>query len=297
MKQITRILGALAVIVITFLIIDQAFGLMADKMIATQSTGKPAYDISRKGTEKLVVVGSSRASHHYDTKYFTDSLDLPSYNLGMDGRGLTYYEAVLMSYLDNNRPEIIVLDLLPSDFDGNLNERVSALYPYMKGNRHIERISREVSPSNSLTLKSNLYAYNAALLPELKWKLQKYNPDNLGFIPLEPKKMNGMVESELDISANIDSVSLMSFNNIVKTARERNIKLVVVVSPIFNKLKGMDNFNRIVNQYDNVYFINDASFQFKEPSAMYNDNAHLNKDGARVFSKKFISQLDSINSL
>lgn len=296
MKEIGKIIAALVVMLATFCLADVIFGIIADKTINSKSNGKPAYDLMRKEDDKLVIFGSSRASHHYDTKFLTDSLNIPSYNFGMDGRGLTYHDVILSNYLKSNKPEIVVLDLIPTDLEGGWNERISILYPYLTRYEDVERVASELDPSNNLILRSNLYRYNSALLSELKWKFEKYSPDGRGYIPLEPKPMIGMTESELVISEDVDSLSLKSLRNIAEVTDKKEIPLVIVISPIFNKLKNKDKIIGLIKQNaPNAKVIDDSGFRFGDDSNYFNDNAHLNKKGALIFTKYLMSQLESLN--
>lgn len=295
MKEVGKIVAALALMLATFCLADLLFGLIADRAITSSSHGKPAYDLQRKGDEKLIILGSSRASHHYDTVLLTDSLNLSSYNYGMDGRGLTYHDVILSNLLKNNNPEIIVLDIIPTDLDGSWNERVSILYPYSPRYEDVKKIASEMDPSNSFMLNSSLYRYNAAMLSELKWKFQKYNSENRGYIPLEPKPMIGITEGEIVIPEKADSISLKSLRNIAKSAEENHIPFVIVISPIYNKVKNMDSFISLIRQNaPNANIIDDSGFRFGHDSDYFNDNMHLNKDGALIFTKHFKTQLDSI---
>lgn len=298
MREIGKIIAALAVIFATFCLADILFGYIADRAIAYKSHGKPAYDLRRDGDDKMIILGSSRASHHYDTVLLTDSLNMSSYNYGMDGRGLTYHDVILSNYLKNNMPEIIVLDLIPTDLDGSWNERVSILYPYSQRNENVKRIASELDPSNNFMLNSSLYRYNSAMLSEIKWKFQKYNTESRGYIPLEPKPMMGITEEEFVIPEKIDSISLKSLRNIARAAEDNHIPFVIAISPIYNKLKNKDFFINLIKQNaPNANIIDDSGFRFGRDSEYFNDNMHLNKEGALIFTKHFKMQLDSVASI
>ena len=295
MKELGKIIYALLIISATFIITDRLFGLVADRNIAAKSGGKPSYDLNRIGDEKMIILGSSRAAHHYDTEYLTDSLGIPSYNFGIDGRGITYHEAILSTALKKDSPQLIILDINPEDFKGFWNERISILYPYLPKHNDIKRIATDVDTINRLMLKSNLYRYNSALLSELKWKFQKYKGEKRGYSPLEPKIMNGMAEIDLNISETIDSVTLKSFRNIIKMTEENKIPLIIVISPIYNKIPNIEFLIDIIKRNaPNAYLIDDSDMRFGDNSLYFNDNAHLNKDGALLFTKYLYSQLDSI---
>lgn len=59
----------------------------------------------------VVVVGSSRASHHYVTKIIEDTLGVPAYNVARDGCFFSYNCCVVNSILDRYSPKMIIWEM------------------------------------------------------------------------------------------------------------------------------------------------------------------------------------------
>ena len=58
----------------------------------------------------ILIFGSSRANHHYDTKIIEDASGLSAYNTGRDGNYIFFQNALLKSILKRYNPKQIILD-------------------------------------------------------------------------------------------------------------------------------------------------------------------------------------------
>ena len=102
-KGFTRFwIVALSVILIV-ITLDFTFGKIMDWMLPQISNqgdiGKTYFALNDVETP-VVIVGSSRASHHYVTQMIEDSLGMPAYNIGRDGCFYSYNCCVINSIMD-----------------------------------------------------------------------------------------------------------------------------------------------------------------------------------------------------
>ena len=67
----------------------------------------------------VLVLGSSRANHHYVSSMFKDSLGLSCYNAGRDGHDILYAYMIFQSFLERNMPKMVVIDIASSMMDGS----------------------------------------------------------------------------------------------------------------------------------------------------------------------------------
>ena len=80
-----------------FFAIDSLFGIVFDKIFFVQKR-KLTYAIEQSN-ESLLILGSSRAQHHYNSQILADSLGLSVYNAGVSGQNIYFHYALLKSVL------------------------------------------------------------------------------------------------------------------------------------------------------------------------------------------------------
>lgn len=61
----------------------------------------------------VVVIGSSKASHHYVPQMLEDSLGMTAYNCGHDGCFFLYQNCIINMILDRYTPKMILWDIQP----------------------------------------------------------------------------------------------------------------------------------------------------------------------------------------
>lgn len=296
MRQLVKIISGLLVILATAVAMDFMFGLFADRFFLDKVYSKTQYSMMSDADADIVVFGSSRASHHYDTPFMTDSLGIKSYNAGQDGRGLTFHLPLLKSYLRHNAPDIVLLELLPT-MDGYWNDRISMLFPLSDIDESIVEEAYDINPYYSFYLKSNLYRHNSNLVDEVKARLHPYDLDSRGFDPLVPDKKHDFESLQVSDEGvgSADSIETKALVDIIKTCRDKNIKLVAVISPIYGEVK----INRRlldVLENENVMFLDNRALDLGSDRAKYfNDPMHMNALGARKYTEFVTKQLrDSV---
>ena len=67
--------------------------------------------------QKILILGSSRASHHYIPAIIEDSLGMSCYNAGKDKQGVFYSLAILKAVCARHRPQGVILDITPFSFE------------------------------------------------------------------------------------------------------------------------------------------------------------------------------------
>ena len=138
-NSIVKFFITLLIICVLTFGIDVTVGLVMDRMLPKISnqgdTGKTYFSLYEVNTPVLIV-GSSRATHHYVTQMIEDTIGLSTYNVGRDGCYFNYNCCVIHSVLDRYTPKLIVWENggnYLSEDDGSLNQ----LYPYYGKNKHI----------------------------------------------------------------------------------------------------------------------------------------------------------------
>ena len=235
----------------------------------------------------VLILGSSRARHHYNPQILSDTLDMSVYNAGRDGCFLVYQWAQFRLMLDRYTPKVVILEVTPYDF--NLNEsdyeRLSGLLPYQDC-LSFQEVIKEKSHWERWKCLSAVYPYNSQVLSLLTTLKTTGNIRPDGFDPIE-----GSVESPMDTgnggaSGSIDEEKVRLMGDIIDLCEKNNIALYMVTSPYFihfTSSKTLDLVQQMCNKRDVPYisFLNHPAFA---DGSLYQTADHLNGEGADIFT-------------
>lgn len=242
----------------------------------------------------VLVLGSSRANHHYVSSMFKDSLGLTCYNAGRDGHDILYATMVLRSFLERCTPKLVITDLNSSMMDGSWiksNKDMSCFYGASKAVTEI--LDQDVLKGfDKIKMMSNLYRYNNTL----EWIATAYLSnwgEGDGYFPM-PVTNNGMTKIVgKDHKFTPHPKCLAYLDDIVKTCMEKNIQLILCVSPSLSySLHGINDWMKEYGQQHQIKtldFTGDSTY-VDHPNLFF-DATHLNDNGARIFTKEFIGRL------
>lgn len=273
-------------------IVDVGFGLVCDWLQHHAKGGMTKRIQQTAFIQKadVVVMGSSRAHHHYVSSILADSLGMTAYNAGVDGNGIVLASGLYELMAERYSPKVILYDVEPAfDInvyaeDGNNTRYIGWLRPFVS-NSGVCDIVKRVDPSEQFKTMSALFRYNSKAPDLVKdmFAISDYTED--GFAPMygemktEPVKNNGGGPSQ------IDTLKINMLEEFVAKLSKSNTRLILMASPkygamtseIFNPVKA------ICNKYGVEFwdFYCTTEFQkldyFKEPM-------HLNEQGATAFS-------------
>ena len=294
-----RFLIVLTVFAIFLLVADCCFGWIMDYM-RLHSSGGPTEKmerITRTGQEDILIMGSSRACHHYDPGLFEPVMGLSAYNAGFEGNGIVLMYGLLLLRTQNHAPKLIVYDVTPEydiykhDDDNNLRY-LSYLRPYGNDSALASMIS-SVSKNESFKLHSNLYRYNSSCLTVANDFRTGSQESDLGYVPMYGRLDSFPVSEQRSSYNQVDTTKLLLFRDFIHLAFNKGIRIIVVASPkggrndssVFSPLKSLLE-EEGVPFWDSYY---DESIS-TQPS-LFNDPAHLNKEGAELFTNKLLTEL------
>lgn len=298
-NQIIKIFIAILIILATVAGIDILFGKFADMLFIHSNISKFSYAINSQENPDIVIFGSSKAENHYDTPYINDSLKISAFNLGEPGRTLTYHEAAMASYLKKHSPKTVVLDLLPNDLTGEDNNRIKPLYPYIDEYPEIYQVAIKADKHNKFFLNSHLLRYNTEILEHIKKYRHPFSALSYGFTPLKSRNsLSDLQEEIFSEGYKIDPVAKNCLIDIIELCKSKKVNFVVVYSPEFYIRNHELPITEICDSLG-VKLIDERLFRSPvDPTEYFYDNRHLNKKGARAFTKRFMEHLaqDSIIS-
>ena len=302
MNHIKKIIITLALFCTCFFILDYIIGLLLDNIrhnlpMDGERTAKAEYVINDVDAD-IIIIGSSRAQVHYDTKVFRDSIPSKTvFNCGGDGQKFWYCDIVTNCILNRYSPQLIIWDFLLDDLESN-NENLSLLYPYYKENDYIKCRLLEREPLLSIKLLLNTYRYNgsgsriitASRLPK------DYGKDKFGYSGHKPLKTVSLFFNDLTFKPMApDADKVASLEKTIKKAKAMGVPLVFAISPVVNRIKGLNTtieaLKGLCLKY-NVMFIDDSQLVgfVGNPSRGY-DSGHLNSDAAAEFTKLLVGKI------
>ena len=284
--------------------IDFCIGLIGDYLQANAKGGdtRKLNDLVMNDRHDIIILGSSRARHHYDTPYLSDTLGLDVYNAGYDGNGVVLAYGLLDMILARYQPKLVIFDVEPSfdisvySGDNNHKRYISLLKPYYSKSR-VREVIKDVSYEEWYKVHFGMLRYNSSLISLIADYLRSDNrsvPD-YGYEPLvgcydgEPRISTGINDPE-------DSFKLKYIGELIDLAQSHDVPIVFVASPQYGKnLSSVLQPAAEICKEKNVAFLNyyeDSTFMkhkdwFKEPM-------HLNFEGARLFSSVIVEMINAI---
>lgn len=273
--------------------IDFGWGEVMDFMIQHANSGdaKVLRELCLNSEYDVLVMGSSRAHHHYDDKLLSDSLGLSVHNAGVDGNGVILMYGLWKLISKRCIPKMIIydvepaFDLMENEDDDNNRRYLSKLKPYYH-EPCIDSIFTRISPMEELKNRSGLFRYNTDCLNVAKGYLSHAETPRYGYLPITGKMKDGNRPVRRD-AIDYDDVKLSFLRDFAKEVQEKGCQIVFVASPKY-RIESSEAFEpvlTIANELGIPFwdYYTDESFQnyeyFKEPM-------HLNDEGAKLFTEQ-----------
>ena len=258
-------------------------------------------DLVMNECHDVLIFGSSRAGHHYDTPYMSEALGLDVYNAGYDGNGVVLSYGLLSMLLGRYQPLLIIFDVEPA-FDINVYAQdnghkryISRLKPYFC-DKHVRAIIKDVSSEEFYKTYSGMIQYNTTIINKLQDNLFGVISNRKGFRPLQGSYTSNSSKSKT--KSELDTFKVGYVEKFLLLAHSKNIPIVVVASPKFGE-ESSDDVQPVkdicvrlnVPFWD---FYSDSCFMehrewFKEPM-------HLNEKGAREFSRRVLEKISLMST-
>jgi hypothetical protein len=316
-KDKKKLRVALRIIVLVLILgaVDQFMGRAIEKIFYMQGSGKYARITKAidHSTADIFIFGSSHAHRHYDPSIISSITGAECYNVGTKGQGILFHLAVQEAIFNRHVPEITILNIDPKILYENkkLYDRLADLLPYYRKHKSLDRHLTLRGPFEKYKLKSGLYPYNSTLAHILYFHLVPQN-DVFGHRPLigniKPRKFKNVALEERDQNQNkiasrtaelpLDENFINAFNAFIDNCRKYGSRLILIASPNYSgdPYTNDISFNQIraiINE-KNIEFYNFSGHNvFKLNEAYFHDLQHMNKQGARLFSKIIAERIQS----
>lgn len=237
------------------------------------------------------VVGSSRATHHYDSDIISKATGYSFYNSGSEGRGVIYSAAVISASIHRYKPKLIIIDVRPNEFTTSGDEDLSALLPYYK-KQYVMPYINYASDFQKVKLLSKIYPYNSLLTTMMAGRSNRVDAntfDKGGYIPMYGLVKNKKIIPYAGDKNKLDKGKVRFFTELLDHLEKEKIHSLIVMSPLYFQYKGsttLDVCNKVVSRLKYSKFVNFSGHpEFKDP-AKFDDELHLNNHGAAFFSSE-----------
>ena len=252
--------------------------------------------------DDVIIMGSSRAVHHYDPFIIEDSLGMSCQNCGFDGNGIIMQYALWKEITKRYYPKVLIYDVTPSfdlsaDYDNH--RYLSRLKPFYRSNPAVDSVFWDVDKKERVKMMAQTYQYNSNCMDVLAgWIHPLWTDEGKGYKPMEGKLIPKNVAKESSSvkleGIKVDSLKLAYFSKLIADCRKGQTQLVVVISPVYSRLEILDySYIQRLCKENKVLFI-DYSRLFQNDNFKFSDNVHLNKDGADCFTKVICKRLKNI---
>lgn len=299
-KHLLQFIKSISIFLVIFLVLDQIIGsVLENYYFKAKSAGihQTLYAMDSTMAD-IIILGSSRANHHYIPDVFEESLGMSCYNTGKDGNFLFYNYAVFRAIMERYAPKIIILDINESEFyyDQKYYEELAEIMPFFKSKTYLQDLLLLKSPIESIKLTSKIYPFNSKILSIVNGRIGKDNyTHNKGYLPLYGTTTS---TTKVDISKEkintFDNNKMNVLDSIAFYCDTENVKLFVIQSPRFVKKEGSklrSSIQYLLTPYGFSYWDYMDASMLDLDYTFYRDAAHLNHNGALLFSRSIAGKL------
>ena len=282
------------------LAIDSIVGIVGDYAMTMlpDFSGAIAKDNYRlnKTKDDIIIVGSSRAHHHYVTSMLQDSIkyftgkQYSVYNAGITSRFINSNICAAESIMDRYSPIVLIFEVCQGElkWETPIRDMETQAVNY-HNNRFVKQYLDELGWKERFKMSSNMFRFNRKL-PRIASQFMKEGDRN-GYEPLSGV-MDDIHTREIVIQNQFDDYSLRHFVSMLNTAKERNISLIIASSPSFRpNVNENAQIDSLCRHYSIPYFnLYDIPFFNSHPD-FFKDSGHLNDVGAHYYTELFFEKL------
>lgn len=286
---------------VAVVVADQLFGLAMSRALYETKKGDWGRNnyIYDNVQSEAVVLGSSRAIHHYSPIIISDSLGMSCYNCGEDGMGIFLMYARYKAIRQRYTPRLVIYEVLP-EYDLLLEKDNSKYLKFLRPYTtvpEIDSLVRCISPAERYKLMSNMYRYNSVFLDILSQRYSKAPGDasDYTYSPLDGE----MDYEPPPVSQNqmcIDSLKLTCLEKIITGCLVDGTQLVFTASPIYKPVSeaAFGPVKELCKKY-RIPFINYyCDKDFCDNPEYFVDGGHLNRRGAELVTSNIAGDIKHI---
>lgn len=262
-----------------------------------------------KNNYDMIYVGSSRAESQYNPVIIDSATGLRSYNIGLLGATAPFMLAGLEGYLEKSTaPKYVVLNIDYHLFTDNPDtiHQFARYFPYLSNEalykglcardsrfkwfRYVPFYSMPFFGTRYLNASVRGFAGITGFYDTLHVR---------GYCPVVPEQAVDIDTIRVKPYRSVPAPVIMeSYERIAQICSEKNIRLILVISPLYAKYSGWllneDELNARFHafaQQHHLPLLDYAHDPLGSEKALFADPAHLNKAGSERFSRLFAHDL------
>ncbi len=290
-----------------FLIYDKLFILVARRSAETEVDKRLEYLVRGEINKDIIFAGSSTGSRDILAYKVEEATGHSTYNLCYPGSNVEFHEFVLKTLVEYNQAPQVILLMVDDDYElhfhGPLIFRKDRLYPLVQYKPIWKELARQENTPpffSSFLVLQRLTKYNFDL------RQKHFTPmDTMiacGSMPVSWKREDMILE--YGTKDRIYSVEkeipekVAAFQGILDICRDHDIQLVLVFPPIFqtHSLSFEKRIRELAGDGVKYYVYNRENPIYRDED-YFNDETHLMRDGALVFTDEIISYINREISL
>lgn len=294
-KYLLKIALFFALMVMIDVACGWAFGLLRSKAKSGR-TFQNQYVLT-KSKEDILILGSSRAVRHYDPYVIEDSLGMSCYNAGVTGSGIIPAYIRYKMVRERKAPRIVIYEVTPEfdyGIDNGYSSYLGTIRPYCDIKEIHDFYLEFTDGLEPIRLMSKMYCNNSQILQVLK-DFFGSEPNRKGYEPLFGKYSPKDTDIQNDSNDfRVDSLKFAYLEQLICETKKDSIDLFFMISPRFHSTFSFNKYSPIFDlcQKHGVPLINNLNGCDNLRSAdLFQDDGHLNDNGAIQYSKIVCSQL------
>jgi hypothetical protein len=253
--------------------------------------------------QDILILGSSRASNQFDSRVFERNTGLSTYNCGFGGQGLQFSYIQLCESVKRYKPKLVVLDLSPNILmDPGSKDKLKALLPYYKYDTLIFNALTYNDKIEKVKLMSAIYPYNSTIGSLIRGLTMEFTDSLKGYDPISSNFDTAGIFNKVNEEYNLAEIPAAKFadlNNIINACLINEIQLIIVVCPIFQRNKNLDEMieqiRHVCTANRKILFVDYSKSQiFENKPGLFYDNLHLNDTGSEIFSDSLSREISAL---
>lgn len=290
-RDFTKFVVRIAVFIALLFCCDRIVAIIEDKVYSRTDT-KLNYAAYCHNDDEIVILGSSRAAHHYIPAIISDTTKMSCVNLGVDGQNIYYHYALLNLLLTNNSPKIVIYELLDIDFlnteDKYTTSRLDALSPVFGQQSKVDSLILLKKGYEKQIKLFHSYRYNSKVHIIIR---NSYPMSNNGYVPIYGR-WNGWPKGEEDLDLSFDDNKLNCLFRLIDLCHNNGIRIIVAVSPTYlTENADRDYYMQVGHKCEE----HNAIFLYREyainKANLFKDIMHMNDSGAQMYSSQIAHEL------
>lgn len=274
--------------------------------LRSHSKGGPTqkdYYVSETCDADILVLGSSRAEHHYVPEIL-DSIGGLAYNGGTDGMGIVLGLGRYLLCSERHVPKILIYEVTPEfDYLDNGEDGAKSLYylrPYYE-RAGIKPIFDKVSPRfEQLKMFSRMYRNSSKIVANIT-DFVFAGADNRGYVPVYGSMDSLALAEKKRMFFGVDSVKLGLLEQLTEETSKKGTKLYFAISPRYFSTppKAMPTMYEPFAAMAQKYNVPLLDYEFvpgiSDNPEMFVDKNHMNDEGARKYTRIIVEQVQAGN--